>query len=124
MHGLQAQRSQQLRRGAGRKRIIERGMKHQKTKLTYSTTSGTSRAGRPRARLILCIVQVSPFGPSSTTGLSEAINLPFSLKEVPQDRSGSNGTMRSASLNARCIYQSVSAVILSLQDSKNFLELS
>jgi transposase len=33
-------------------------MKRQKTKLTYSTTSGTSRAGRPRARLILRIIQV------------------------------------------------------------------
>jgi hypothetical protein len=43
---------------AWRERIIEKKVKQQKTKLTYSTTSGISGAAHRSGTLIVCIIQV------------------------------------------------------------------
>jgi len=54
----------------------------------------------------------SPRGPSMATGLSEAMNRPFSLNEVPQWRSRSNGSISSTALSTRSTYHSLSATRL------------
>jgi hypothetical protein len=58
MHGFQAQRSKQLRRGARRDRTFRRGDEVAKIDLTYSTTASISRAGPVLGTLIVCIIQV------------------------------------------------------------------
>src|ERR1035441_137103 len=56
MRGLQAQRSERLRRGVWRERNLRRA--RAKTELTYTTTGGTSRAKPALGTLIVCIIQV------------------------------------------------------------------